>query len=284
MLLNLALPISRAVMAALPDCRLVVRWGVGYDTIDVAAATQLGIAVSNCPTWCTEDVSDHAVALILNSVRKMAWLDQQVRAGRWPWQEYRPIHRLRGQTLGLVGFGRIGGATGRKMSALGLRLLAYDPYLDPPHIRARGAEPVELDVLMATADIVSVHIPLLPTTFHLIGERELRRMKPTAYLINTSRGAVIDEGALVRALSKGWIAGAGLDVFEQEPLPPESLLRTMPNVVMTPHSAGYSEEAVADWRREMCDIVSTWFAGGWPESVVNPEVRSRLRERASPPP
>ncbi len=279
-LLTMAVAVTGAALEALPDCRLVVRWGVGYDSIDVAAATRLGIAVGNCPTYCTEEVADHAAALILAGVRKLALVDRLVRAGEWPVQAYRPIQRLRGQTLGFVGFGRIARATAHKLSGFAFRALAYDPYLPAEVVRQGGAEPVTLADLCAQADIISVHVPLGPSTRHLIGAAELGRLRPSALLVNTSRGPIIDEAALAEALTAGKLAGAALDVFEEEPLPAASPLRQMPNVTLSPHMAAYSEASLVDIRREVCQNAIDWLEQGWMANVVNPEVRERLRPRA----
>jgi D-3-phosphoglycerate dehydrogenase / 2-oxoglutarate reductase len=278
-IMSMMLPITRDLLAALPDCRLVMRWAVGYNTVDVDAATELGVAVTNCPTWCTEEVADHAAALILAARRNIALADRLMRAGTWAFQEYRPLRRLPGRTLGLVGFGRIGRATARKLSGFGFRVLAADPFLSAEFVQQHGAELVDLDTLLSESDIVSVHTPLTAGTRHLFGEAELRRMKPTATLVNTARGPIIDEAALTRALQEGWIAHAALDVFEEEPLNPASLLLTLPNVTLTPHMAGYSDDALVSLRQESSDIVIRWFKDGWATTVVNPEVRDRLRPR-----
>lgn len=274
---TLALPVTREALAALPDCRMVMRWGVGYDVIDVQAATDFGVAVTNCPAYCTDDVADHAAALVLAAVRKVAKADREIRQGIWSSTSYRPITRLRGQTLGFIGFGRIARATSARLVGFGFRHLAYDPYLDPAAIRGAGAEPVDLDTLLAQADIISVHVPLGPTTRGLIGAAQLARMKPTAYLVNTSRGPIIDEAALAQALQAGQLYGAALDVFEQEPLPLDSPLRQFANVTLTPHMGAHSVEATADLRREACDTSVEWFATGWAKTVVNPQVRETLR-------
>ncbi len=281
MLWTLAAPIPRAALAALPDCRIALRWGVGYDVIDAVAATELGVAVANCPTYCTEEVATHASALILNMARKVSEADRAVRAGRWPYAGFKPIQRLSTRTLGFVGFGRIARMTASQLAGFGFRALAYDPFLPDAVVRAQGAQPVELPILLAESDYVSVHVPLGPDTRHLLGAAELGQMKPSAYLINTSRGPLIDEAALVRTLQEGRIAGAALDVFETEPLDPASPLRNMDNVVLTPHMGATSEQALPALRREACDTAIHWFAEGWAPNVVNPQVRERLRSRRS---
>lgn len=270
-------PFSRTTLAALPNCRLVLRAGVGYDNIDVAAATEMGIAVANSPEWCSEDVADHAAALIVAVSRRLHLVDHHIRAGGWPIQEYRKFHRLQTLTIGFVGFGRIGRATARKLSGFQFRYLVYDPYLSADEVRSLGAIPVDLDTLLAEADVVTSHAPLTAETRGMLGEAEFRTMKPSAFFVNTSRGPIQDEAALTRALTEGWLAGAGLDVFEKEPLPVDSPLRSLPNTLLTSHMAGYSEDALVDIRREMCDTAIEWFETGWSRKVVNPEVRERLK-------
>ena len=270
-------PFSRDTLAALPDCRLLLRAAVGYDNIDLAAATELGIAVANSPEYCTEDVADHTAALVLASLRRLPQVDRLMRAGGWPVEEYRPFHRIGRQTLGFVGFGRIAQAVARKLAGFEMRVLAYDPYLSAEKVQAAGATPVDLNTLLAEADVVSVHVPLSEETRGLIGEDALRRMKPTAFVVNTSRGPTVDEAALTRALTDGRIGGAALDVFEREPLAADSPLRSLPNTLLSPHMAAYSLEARDDIRQEMCDTASEWLQTGWARKIVNPQVRERLR-------
>jgi D-3-phosphoglycerate dehydrogenase len=207
--------VTGVVIAALERCRVIVRYGVGFDNLDVAAATARGIWACNVPDYAVEEVSDHALALLLALARKVVLLNGAVQAGRWDVHEAKPIFRLQEQTVGVLGFGRIGAALGRKVSALGCRVLAHDPYLDPARIAERGARAVELETLLGESDYVSVHAVLTPETRHLINESTLRTMKPTAFLINTSRGGLVDAAALARAIREGWIAGAALDVLEQ---------------------------------------------------------------------
>ncbi len=272
-------PFSRETLAALPDCRLLLRAAVGYDNIDLAAATELGIAVAHSPEYCTEDVADHTAALILASLRRLPQVDRLIRAGGWPTEEYRPFHRVRAQTLGFVGFGRIAQAVARKLAGFEMRVLAYDAYLPAEKVQAAGATPVDLNTLLAEADVVSVHVPLSAETRGLIGEDALRRMKPTAFLVNTSRGPTVDEAALTRALAEGRLGGAALDVFEREPLAADSPLRSLPNTLLSPHMAAYSVEARGDIRQEMCDTAAEWLQTGWARKIVNPQVRERLRRR-----
>jgi D-3-phosphoglycerate dehydrogenase len=271
--------VTPEVMDALPSLRLIVRWGVGYDQIDVPAATARGIAVSNAPTYGTDDVAEHAVALLLAWAHRVPQMDASMHAGIWPAVSQYPIHRLRGRTLGIVGLGRIGSGVARRARGLGLRVLACDPALTPEDIRARDCEPAAFEDLLAASDYVTVHVPLWASTLHLIDATALARMQPDALLVNTSRGPVIDEPALIEALTSGRLAGAALDVFDVEPLAADSPLRGLPQVILTPHSASYSREAWNDLRQEMCDTAISFLATSWATSIVNPEVRASLRLR-----
>jgi D-3-phosphoglycerate dehydrogenase len=267
--------LGRAVIQELEKCRCIVRLGIGYENVDVAAATEHGILVCNVPTYCIDDVADHALALLMAGVRHVARQDRWVRAGRWDRTGARPARRTRGCTMGFVAFGRIARALAERVSGFGMTLLAYDPYLEPETIARYGALKVELDELLDCADLISVHCPLADETHHLLGAREFSLMKEGVFLVNTSRGPVIDEAALVGALRSGKVLAAGLDVFEQEPLPLNSPLREFDNVILTPHVGANSEESVADLYRTGVQISLDVFRGHWPQGVVNPEVEGR---------
>jgi D-3-phosphoglycerate dehydrogenase len=262
-------PVTRRVIERAEHCRVIARYGIGVDNVDVAAATERGIVVTNVPDYCIEEVSDHALALLLACARKVAFLDRRVRAGRWEARDAVPIRRLSGQVLGLVGFGKIPRLLAAKARALGLTVLAYDPYLDAATCEAHGARKVELGELLGAADFVSVHAPLTPQTRGLIGEAELRRMKPTAYLINTARGPIVHEAALLRALAEGWIAGAALDVLEAEPPGAAHPLLDFPQVIVTPHVAFYSEESLQELQRKAAEEVARVLTGQPPRYPVN---------------
>ena len=271
-----AAQITRRVLENLPRCRAVVRYGIGVDNVDLEAATDCGIVVAHVLEFCTEEVSNHAIALILALARGLLPLHRDATAGRWR-QPYAwalaPVH---GQTLGIVGFGNIGRAAARKARAFGMRLLAHDPYGDPKAAEELGVALVPLGELLAESDYVSLHTPLTPETRHLIGAAELAAMKPSAVLVNTARGPVVDEAALVEALTSGGIAGAGLDVFEEEPLPADSPLSRLENVVLTPHVASVSPEAMRLLREEVGRAAADVLRGRWPKYVANPGVRPRI--------
>jgi D-3-phosphoglycerate dehydrogenase len=262
--------VSRRVIEGLGRLRLLVRYGVGVDGIDLAAATARGIPVVNVPDYGTDEVANHAVALLLALARKLTRLDRQTRAGRWNVFEVQPVHRLAGRTVGIVGCGRIGGLVARKLAGFDVRLLGCDPYRAalPP-----GVARASLDTLLAESDYVTLHTPLTAETRHLIGAAALARMKPTAVLLNTARGGIVDTAALVAALAEGRLGGAGLDVTEQEPLDPASPLFRMEQVIVTPHAAWYSEEGRSDLKRRVAEeTVRVLVRGEPPLHCVNAEV------------
>jgi D-3-phosphoglycerate dehydrogenase len=265
--------ITRQVIDQLERCRCIVRVGIGFDSVDVAAATRRGIMVCNVPEYCVEEVADHALALLLASVRHIARQDRTVRDGSWDRTGARPARRLRGSTLGLVAFGRTARALASKVSGMGFTLLAADPYVSSDVASTYGVQLVELHELLSRSDIVSVHAPLAEETFHLLGQREFAVIKPGAVLVNTSRGPVIDEEAMVDALRTGRLGAVGLDVLEQEPPKPDNPLLDLDCVTITPHVAAYAEESVRDMYHGACLIALDVINGRWPESVVNPEVR-----------
>ena len=273
--------LTRRVLEQLPNARLLMRWGVGYDQIPVKIATELGIAVANAPAYGTDDVAEHAIALLVSTARQVPWYHNQMAGGGWGLQLERPIHRMKGRTLGVIGVGRIGGAAARRGVGLGMRVLGYDKYRPADELREMGVEPVGLQELLAESDYVTIHTPLNDETRGLIGEGELAKLKPEVILVNTSRGPVIDQAALIDVMRNRRIAAAALDVFEYEPLDAQHELRNMDNVIVTPHMAGYSVEAMADLRADMCNTVAEWIRDSWSGRVLNPEVRDHLRPRRS---
>ena len=266
-------PITRGVLSALEGLKVVVRTGVGYDVVDVPAATELGVIIVNIPDLWIREVANHALALLLAWNRKIVTLDRQVHAGVWgggvPGAHTGALH---GETVGIVGLGNIGSAFARRVAALETKVIAYDPYVDDARFAALGVERVSLDALAERADYVSVHALLNAETRHLIGESFLRRMKPTAILINTSRGPVVDEQALTRALESKRLAGAALDVWEEEPVVADNPLLKMDNVVATSHAAYFSSAAVAQVPRRCGEEAARVLTGKRPLNVVNPEV------------
>jgi len=269
--------ITRRVLESLPSARLAIRWGVGYEQMDLEAATDLGVAVANAPAYGTDDVAETAFALLLTVARRTAAHHGRMLQGEWPPSIPGSVHRLRGRTLGLIGTGRIGSAVAGIAAGFGLRVIGHDLVRTPQELAASGIEAVDMDTLLATSDYVSLHVPYTPGTHHLVDAALLAQLKPGAILVNTARGKVVDTSALIDALASGHLAGAGLDVFEQEPLPADSPLRSAPNVVMTPHVAGFSVEAFADLRQEMCRTTIEFMTTGWASTIVNPAVRDRLR-------
>ena len=273
--LNCYAKMTARVIESLDRCKIIARYGIGVDNVDLAAATRAKIVVTNVPDYCIDEVSDHALALLLALERQIASADHAVKGGAWDVVAHGAIRRLRGQTLGLVGFGKIAMAVAAKARAFGLRIIAHDPYLDAKAIAVRGAEPVDFDRLLAESDAISIHVPLSPETRNLIGARELARMKPSAFLINTSRGGIVDEQALAEALKAGRLAGAALDVLLVEPPPPDHPLRNLPNVVLTPHLAFYSRESVIELQTKAAEEVARALKGEPPRSPVNPQVLGR---------
>lgn len=276
-ILNCYAPVPAEVIRELEHCVVIARYGIGIDTIDLDAATAKGIVVTNVPDYCIDEVSDHALALMLSLVRGVTRLDRHVRAGSWTPNDARPLHRLRGRTLGLVGFGRIARALAAKASGFGYRIVTTDPFVPDDAVRAAGAEPMTLDDLLDGSDVVSIHAPLTPESRHLIGRAELDRMKSDAILVNTSRGPLVDLNALRAALEDGRLGGAGLDVLETEPPEADDPLLHRDDVIVTPHAAFYSEESLAELQRKAVEQVIEALAGRVPPYAVNAEALGRER-------
>jgi D-3-phosphoglycerate dehydrogenase len=247
--LNQYAKLTGRVIDALDRCKGIVRYGVGFDGTDLETATRRGIVVCNVPDYGTDEVSDHAITLLLAVARKLVLLANGVQHGVWSVEPAKPVGRLRGRTLGIIGLGRIGTLTARKAQAFGIQVIAYDPYLSPDAFAERNVGQASLGDLLQTADYVSVHTPLSDATRHLIGERELGLMKPSAFLINTGRGGLVDGEALARALRSAQIAGAGIDVTEIEPIPRDHPLLGLESCIITPHAAWYSDESAAALQR-----------------------------------
>jgi len=271
--------ITRRVMEGLSKCQVIVRYGIGFDNIDVDAATDNNIIVVNIPDYCFEEVSNQAIALLLVCAKKINILNNCVRRGGWNGckQLLAPMGPIYGQTLGLIGCGHIGRMTARKAQCFDLKILGYDPYVNKSLAKEYGITLVGLPELLKEADFISIHTLLNKETRHLIGEAEFRQMKPSAYIINTARGPIIDEAALIKALQEKWIAGAGLDVVEKEPIDPNSPLLKMDNVVVLPHAAYYSDTSIKRLRRSVGQETARVLSGRWPKNVVNKAVKPKVK-------
>ncbi|WP_252364004.1 C-terminal binding protein, partial [Escherichia coli] len=263
--------VSRPMIEAMQQCRVIVRYGVGVDNIDSQAAKEKGIYVANVPDYGSEDVAEHALALLLAATRRIATRNRDVRDGQWGIGQREPMFRLAGKILGVVGFGRISRCFVQKASGFGFkRILVVDPLLTDEQASQAGVTRVNLDTLCREADFISLHAPLTPDTHHLIGEAELAKMKPSAVLVNTSRGGLIDEQALINALLQKRIFAAGLDVFESEPLSAKSPLLQMDNTLCTDHTAWFTEESVVELQSKAAHEVRRAFEGEHPLNWVNP--------------
>ena len=269
-------PITRRDMEAMKDLKVVLRTGVGVDVIDVEAATELGVAVVCVPDLWIREVANHAFALLLACNRRLLKLDSIIRSGGWVPVIPPPVGSIHNETLGIVGFGRIGRALATRAQAFEMKVIAHDPYLPPEAFEEADVEPVSFDDLLARSDYISVHSPKTDETTHMFSDAAFASMKSTAYLINTSRGPVVDQGALVRALEAGAIAGAGLDVLEKEPPPSDDPLLGMDNVILTPHSSYYSDAAIADLPVRCGQEVARVLTGRRPLNLFNPKVLEKL--------
>lgn len=274
-------PFTRRVIESLAKLRMISQIGIGYDRIDVDAATERGIIVVNTPDYCLEEVSDHTMALLLACARKITGLNNVVKEGKW--YEGRaltsPQFKLRGQTLGLVGFGRIPRTLVRKAQGFGLRVIAYDPYVSEASVQGHYVELVDLDRLLEESDYVSVHAALTEENRHMLGLDQFKRMKPTAFFINTARGGLVDEQALYKAITEGYIAGAALDVMEKEPPDADNPLLKLDNVIITAHTAQASDTAMEELMRRPGEEVVRVLEGQWPRGFVNPQVKEGYVQR-----
>jgi phosphoglycerate dehydrogenase-like enzyme len=268
-------PYNARVLAAHPGLRVIARVGVGYDAVDVEAATRQGVAVAIAPGTNQEAVAEHTFSLLLGLAKDTVRGHIGTCAGRWPRRITTPV---RGRTLGIAGLGRIGKAVAVRGAAFGMRLIAHDPVADTAFAAANGITLVPLDRLFAESDYLSLHSPLTPQSKHMVNRRSLALMKPTAFLVNTGRGGLVCEADLVEALRAGKLAGAGLDVFELEPPQRDNPLFTLDNIILTPHTAGTDSQSLADMALSAAEAVISLSRGEWPaEKIVNPEVRERFR-------
>jgi len=269
--------ITRRIIEGAKKLKAVASLRVGVDNIDVKAATERGVFVINPPGANADSVADHTFALILVLARNLLRLDSGLRCGNWGVRDMMLPYNieLHGKTLGVIGFGAIGRRVSTRAKAFQMKIVAYDPYLPRERFDAEGVEIVDLETLLSRSDVVTIHIPLTEETYHMISEKELRQMKRTAFLINTSRGGIVDDETLVRALQEGWIAGAGLDVFEREPIPLGNPLLELRNVVVTPHSAALAREARARTMVTLAQDIVRALSGEAPQNLVNRDVRRR---------
>jgi len=273
-LLNQYALLTRRVLENLPNCKVISRYGVGVDSVDLKAATDLGIIVANVPDYCMDEVADQTVSMLLGLIRKTAFFDQKVKSGQWDFRLGIPIYRTKGKTMGLVGCGKIGLEVAKRISAFGVRVITFDPYLEKA---PQGVELKDFDTVLKESDFISVHCPLNDSTKHLIGERAFKKMGKKPFLLNTSRGPIVDEKALIQALEQGLISGAGLDVLEKEPPDLLNPLLKMENVILTPHVSFYSVESISELKRRTAKNVSEVLMGRRPNSVVNREVMGKTR-------
>jgi D-3-phosphoglycerate dehydrogenase len=254
--------LSGELIRQLTRCKAIGRFGLGVDNIDLPAAKEKGIAVNYVPDYCIREVSDHAMALLLALIRKVPLSNKLVQSGRWEMPAVVPIRRIEGTVLGLVGFGNIPRLVAPKAQAFGIKVIAYDPYAKADLFKAINVESVDFDTLLRTSDYISVHAPLLPATRGLMNAAAFSKMKKGAYLINTARGPLIDEPALIAALDAGQIGGAGLDVVASEPLAKDSALLSRDNVIISPHTAFYSIEALDELQSKCASDVARVLSGG----------------------
>ncbi|UCC59390.1 MAG: C-terminal binding protein [Dehalococcoidia bacterium] len=280
----------RSVLSRLNNCRLITSIGVGCESLDIDAATELGILAVNVPDASIREVSDHTMALILACTRRLFQLNDIVKKGGWkaigdPYitgEIWPGLSKLEGQTLGLIAFGRIARAVVPKAKAFGMRVIAYDPYVSSEVFRNLDVEQVDLDRLLTESDIVSIHAPLTPETEGMIGLEELRKMKPTACLVNTGRGSVVDNEALYTALAEGYIAMAAVDVTEPEPIPAGSPLLKLDNFIITAHSAGISPQAFTELQRRPGKEIIRFVQGEWPVGLLDPRMKETYSQRWGP--
>lgn len=277
-LLNQYALLTRKVLENLPECKVISRYGVGVDSVDLKAATDLGIIVANVPDYCMDEVASQTVAMILTLTRKTAFFDRKVKSGEWDFHLGIPIYRIKGKTLGLVGCGKIGLEVARRISSFGVKVMTFDPYLEKA---PEGIELKDFDTVLKESDFISIHCPLNDSTRHLIGEKEFKKMEKKPLLINTSRGPIVNEKALIQALEEGRISGAGLDVLETEPPDSKNPMLKMENVIFSPHVGFYSEESISELKRRTARNVSDVLRGRWPGSVVNQGVMGKTRATIS---
>lgn len=270
-LLNANVQITRKVIESLPNLKVVCRYGIGYDTIDIQAATDNKVYVANVPDYCIDEVADHALTLLLTASRKIMIMNQQLKEGKQITVfDVAPIHRFRTQTVGLISFGHIARNLCQKLKVIGFNVIAYDPFCGEEIAKEYGIQLVTLEELLRTSDIISVHAPLVKDTYHLINEETLKLVKKSAIIVNTGRGPIIKEQAIIKALQEKRIAGAALDVLEKEPIDPDNPLLKLDNVILTPHAAFYSEESSSEMKQKAAKNIVNVLKGDVPNYWINP--------------
>ncbi|MBN1192061.1 MAG: C-terminal binding protein [Dehalococcoidales bacterium] len=279
-------PFTPRVFRELPKCKFLLTASIGYDALNVEAATELGIGIVNLRGFCSEELAEHSMSLMMACARNIVTANSRVREGkpapRLTEKEGRHLTILKGKTLGIVGFGLAGRALVPKARGFEMEILSSDPFVEKEVFERFGVEKADLDKLLEKSDFIAIHASLNSTSFHLMGPDQFNKMKPTAFVINTARGAIIDEPALVSALSDGNIAGAGLDVTEQEPLPPDSPLTKLNNVILTGHRAGSSRESNVIWGKRPAEDIARMMRCEWPVGLVNPEVKEKFVAKWGP--
>jgi D-3-phosphoglycerate dehydrogenase / 2-oxoglutarate reductase len=270
-------PITSKIINSLRKCKIIARYGIGVDNIDIKAANQKGIPITNVPDYCVDEVSNHAFALLLALARKIVNLDGTVKKGVWSYDDHRPIYRLYGKVLGLIGFGKIARDLVKKVKHFGFDILVYDPYVSFEISKEYDVKFVSKKEILKESDFISLHLPLTPKTKCIISKKELKKMKKTAYLINTSRGRLVDEKALSIALEEKWIAGAALDVLSNEKeINSNHPLVKLNNIILTPHMAFYSEESIKDLRIKAVDEVIRALMGDTLHYCINQKIQKPL--------
>ncbi|WP_068117318.1 C-terminal binding protein [Tropicimonas marinistellae] len=270
--------VGAKTIARMKKCKVIARYGVGVDIVDVKTATERRIMVTNVQDYCTDEVADHAISLWLTLVRKLLQFNESTHSGVWSWHAARPVYRLRGRVMGIVSLGKIGQAIAERARAFGVRIIAYDPYLDPAVAADIGVELVDKQTLVAQSNYILMQAPMTPETRHFLSDAEFAAMQPGAILVNTGRGPTVDNAALYRALTEGTLAGAGLDDPEEEPAkrahwdPADNPIFTLPNVIVTPHTAYYSEESIEQARQTAASEVARVLRGERPKNLLNTDV------------
>lgn len=265
-------PVTRKVIEHLKQCKLICRYAIGVDIIDIEAASEHKIFVANVPDYCIDEVSNHAIAMLLSLVRKLPQISASVKEGKWDYTIAKPLHRMLGRKLGIIGFGRIGSLVARKLNNFGMEVVTCDPWIRSEISQQDRVRKVGMDQLLEESDYITLHVPLKKETYHLISDEQFNRMKKGVMIVNTSRGAVIDEKALLRAVESGIVGGVALDVLEKEPISTDSPLMKLDNIILTPHFAWYSDDSIQLLQHSVAEEALRVLNGQFPKHLVNPEV------------